>query len=70
MGVIGMLIFIPIFSTIYMLLREDVNKRNAVKAGNAIKIIDISDKEEVAKNPVDEANEEKVDAEIEKTTEK
>ena len=70
MGVIGMLIFIPIFSTIYMLLREDVNKRNAVKAGNAIKIIDISDKEEVAKNTVDEANEEKVDAEIEKTTEK
>ena len=32
--------------------------------------LDISDKEEVAKNPVDEANEEKVDAEIEKTTEK
>lgn len=70
MGVVGMLIFIPIFSTIYMLLREDVNKRNAVKAGNAIKIIDISDKEEVAKNTDEKANEEVTDVENEKTIEK
>ncbi len=46
MGVIGMLIFIPIFSTIYMLLREDVNKRNAIKNGNELQLIDISDKED------------------------
>ena len=31
-GVIGMLIFIPITSTLYTLLREDVNERNAKKA--------------------------------------
>ena len=30
-GVVGMLMFIPIFSTAYTLLREDVNKRNAKK---------------------------------------
>lgn len=44
MGVIGMLIFIPIVSTVYALLREDVNRKNrlaergnapAVKADNA-----------------------------------
>ncbi len=28
MGVVGMLIFIPLLSTFYTLLREDVNKRN------------------------------------------
>lgn len=28
MGIFGMLIFIPLLSTVYMLLREDVNKRN------------------------------------------
>lgn len=28
MGVLGMLIFIPLLSTVYMLLREDVNRRN------------------------------------------
>lgn len=28
MGVFGMLVFIPLLSTVYMLLREDVNKRN------------------------------------------
>lgn len=28
MGVVGMLIFIPLLSTGYALLREDVNKRN------------------------------------------
>lgn len=28
MGVIGMLIFIPILSTVYALIREDVNERN------------------------------------------
>lgn len=31
MGVVGMLIFIPIVSTVYALLREDVNKRNLLK---------------------------------------
>ncbi len=31
-GVIGMLLFIPIVSTLYTLLREDVNERNAKKA--------------------------------------
>ena len=30
-GVVGMLMFIPLFSTAYTLLREDVNKRNAGK---------------------------------------
>jgi predicted PurR-regulated permease PerM len=30
-GVMGMLVFIPLTSTIYSLLRESVNKRNAVK---------------------------------------
>lgn len=28
MGVLGMLIFIPLLSTVYMLLREDVNRKN------------------------------------------
>lgn len=46
MGVMGMLIFIPIFSTVYMLLREDVNKRNATKNSKQLQVIDISDKEE------------------------
>lgn len=32
MGVAGMLIFIPLLSTVYMLLREDVNRRNAIAA--------------------------------------
>lgn len=31
MGVAGMLLFIPVFSTIYMLLRDDVNTRNGRK---------------------------------------
>lgn len=31
MGILGMLIFIPLLSTVYMLLREDVNRRNGVK---------------------------------------
>ncbi len=31
MGVFGMLVFIPLLSTVYMLLREDVNKRNRVE---------------------------------------
>lgn len=30
-GIVGMLVFIPITSTIYTLLREDVNRRNAEK---------------------------------------
>lgn len=32
MGVVGMLIFIPLLSTIYLLLKEDVNRRNGVSA--------------------------------------
>lgn len=32
MGVIGMLIFIPVLSTVYLLLKEDVNKRNEAAA--------------------------------------
>lgn len=28
MGIVGMLVFIPLLSTVYMLLREDVNRRN------------------------------------------
>ena len=36
-GVIGMLIFIPITSTLYTLLREDVNERNSKKARLAAK---------------------------------
>lgn len=32
MGIFGMLIFIPLLSTVYMLLREDVNKRNAMQS--------------------------------------
>lgn len=35
MGVLGMLMFIPIVSTLYVLLREDINRRNAAKAGQA-----------------------------------
>lgn len=31
MGIFGMLIFIPLLSTVYMLLKEDVNRRNGVK---------------------------------------
>lgn len=31
MGVVGMLVFIPILSTVYILLKEDVNKKNADK---------------------------------------
>jgi len=31
MGIFGMLIFIPLLSTVYMLLREDVNRRNGIK---------------------------------------
>jgi predicted PurR-regulated permease PerM len=34
MGVVGMLIFIPILSTVYALLREDVNGRNGKKRKN------------------------------------
>ena len=36
-GVVGMLIFIPITSTLYTLLREDVNERNSKKAELAAK---------------------------------
>lgn len=33
MGVFGMLVFIPLLSTVYMLLREDVNRRNGEDSG-------------------------------------
>lgn len=33
MGVAGMLVFIPILSTVYVLLKEDVSKRNGAAAG-------------------------------------
>lgn len=60
MGVVGMLVFIPIFSTIYMLLREDVNRRNKRKAAKEIqtKKDDNNDKveeKEVAKEVSTEA---------------
>ena len=32
MGVFGMLVFIPLLSTVYVLLREDVNRRNGAAA--------------------------------------
>ena len=35
MGVVGMLIFIPLLSTVYMLLKEDVNKKNGVRIETA-----------------------------------
>ncbi len=31
MGILGMLVFIPLLSTVYVLLREDVNKRNGAR---------------------------------------
>lgn len=39
MGVAGMLIFIPIVSTVYSLLREDVNKRNDQKSMQKSEIV-------------------------------
>ena len=42
-GVVGMLVFIPITSTVYTLLREDVNERNSKKTGLAEKNKDKSD---------------------------
>lgn len=36
-GVIGMLVFIPLTSTGYTLLRESVNSRNAIKGGDIIR---------------------------------
>lgn len=35
MGIFGMLIFIPLLSTAYMLLREDVNRRNGARLASA-----------------------------------
>ena len=32
MGIFGMLVFIPLLSTVYMLLRENVNRREGLKA--------------------------------------
>lgn len=39
MGIVGMLIFIPIVSTVYSLLREDVNKRNDQKSTQKSEIV-------------------------------
>jgi len=36
MGVLGMLMFIPIVSTVYVLLREDVNRRNTLNLKNSV----------------------------------
>ena len=33
MGVVGMLVFIPLLSTVYALLRENVNLRNSRNSG-------------------------------------
>ncbi len=44
MGVVGMLIFIPLLSTFYSLLREDVNKRNLTNE-NHVKDVEIVEKE-------------------------
>lgn len=33
-GVVGMLVFIPLFSTLYTLVREDVNRRNNYRTSN------------------------------------
>ena len=33
-GIMGMLVFIPLISTVYALLRECVNRRNAKKRGD------------------------------------
>lgn len=43
MGVFGMLVFIPLLSTVYMLLREDVNRRNFRESpGNGAKTAAVS----------------------------
>lgn len=61
MGVLGMLMFIPIVSTGYVLLKEDVNHRNALKGkiictqdeavSNAISRIEAMEEAEKEKNP-------------------
>lgn len=38
MGVFGMLVFIPLLSTVYMLLKEDVNKRNGYPAEEKLSV--------------------------------
>ena len=56
MGVVGMLIFIPIFSTIYMLLREDVNKRNGQRNDDTTQRSDIdesSNEDEIESGDID-----------------
>ncbi|MBQ6815461.1 MAG: AI-2E family transporter [Lachnospiraceae bacterium] len=66
MGVVGMLVFIPIFSTIYMLLRDAVNERNE-KYEDKSEIHEVlevimenpeSMNESVANNEISEINEE------------
>lgn len=37
LGVVGMLVFIPLMSTVYALLRESVNRRNGLKQNQEIK---------------------------------
>ena len=46
-GVVGMLMFIPVFSTAYTLLREDVNKRNAKKEKLKQEEIEAKDAEKI-----------------------
>ena len=46
-GVVGMLMFIPLFSTAYTLLREDVNKRNAKKEKLKQEEIEAKDAEKI-----------------------
>ena len=65
MGVVGMLIFIPIFSTVYMLLREDVNRRNKRKANK-------DNQAKTTEEPKESGNEqeqEKIEGKIEEKTE-
>ncbi len=54
MGVIGMLMFIPIVSTAYVLLREDVNRRNAIKA-ETDSASEESNQEEITAEAIDNA---------------
>lgn len=62
MGVVGMLMFIPLVSTIYVLLKEDVNRRNALKGPNAF-----NQEEAISNviNQIEEMEEARNDAETE-----
>ena len=45
-GVVGMLVFIPLFSTAYTLIREDVNRRNSKKEADFIEESSVEETEE------------------------